>query len=241
VSISYTTQTVGTVRSVTFSQTVTNALSSVTQCNLIVLWAVSSGASAQTVQRPTAALPSGFWHHWKQSLTKLYTATGAEIAVRLGVESYFETDNGARIFLWNVCALESTDAAVGLWRFHRTVRSVNTAWIGQVALGKNDIRVFYMHNKLAVNGVWKVLKRGRGDSYLTAINRACCEEGYEIRFPSNEQEIFPVVWHRFSSRVLPKFSSLTSSSWSLLHYIKCGRRVFTYIVYQQWIFLHTLL
>jgi hypothetical protein len=42
VSISYTTQTVGTVRLVTFSQTVTNAQYSVTQYNLIVLLAVSS-------------------------------------------------------------------------------------------------------------------------------------------------------------------------------------------------------
>jgi len=42
------------------------------QCNLIVLWAVSSGASAQTVQRPTAAPPSGFGLHWIHSLPKLY-------------------------------------------------------------------------------------------------------------------------------------------------------------------------
>jgi hypothetical protein len=33
------------------------------------------------------------------SLTKLYTVTGTEIAVGLGVESYFETGNGARIVL----------------------------------------------------------------------------------------------------------------------------------------------
>ena len=111
VSISYTTQTVRTVRSVTFSQTVTNALSSVTQWNLIVLWAVSSGASAQTVQRPTAALPSGVWHHWIHSLPKLYTETGTGIAVGLVVESYFETGNGARIGLWNMCALESIEDA----------------------------------------------------------------------------------------------------------------------------------
>ena len=133
VSMSYTTQTVGTVRTVTFSQTVTNALSSVTQCNLIVLWAVSSGASAQTVLRPTAALPSGFWHHWIHSLTKLYTAAGSEIAVGLRVEPNFETGNGARICLCNVYALESTEAAVGLRKFHHTVPRVTTAWIEGVA------------------------------------------------------------------------------------------------------------
>ena len=31
-----------------------------------------SGASAQTVHRPTAALASRFWHHWIHSLPKLY-------------------------------------------------------------------------------------------------------------------------------------------------------------------------
>jgi len=42
VSISYTTSAVGTLRSVTFSQTVTKAQSSVTQYNITVLLAVSS-------------------------------------------------------------------------------------------------------------------------------------------------------------------------------------------------------
>ena len=140
VSISYTTQTVGTVRSVTFSQTVTNALSSVTQCNLIVLWAVSSGASAQTVQRPTAALPSGFWHHWMHSLPKLYTETRAEIAVGPGFDSYTEAGNGDRIGLWNVCALESTDAAVGLRSIPRIVSRETPAWIMGVVWGKITFR-----------------------------------------------------------------------------------------------------
>ena len=107
-STSYTTQAVGTVRSVTFSQTVTNALSSVTQCdcvqcNIVVLWAVSSRASAQTVHRPTVAVPSRFWHHRIHSTPKLCTATGTEIALGLGIESYTETGKGARFFFWNMC------------------------------------------------------------------------------------------------------------------------------------------
>ena len=135
-TISKTTQTVGTVRSVTFIKTLTNALSSVTQCNNIVLWAVPSGASAQTVHRPTAALPSRFWHYWIHSLPILYTPTGTEIAVGLGVESYFETGNGVRIGFWIFCALEPNDANVGLRTFHRTVCRVTTAWIERVAWGK---------------------------------------------------------------------------------------------------------
>ena len=117
VSISYSTQTVGTVRSVIFSQTVTHALSSVTQCNLIVLWVVSSGASAQTLQRPTAVLPSGFWHRWIQSLTKLYTATGTWIAVGLGVESYFETSNGAGFFFCKICVHLNQLTMLIVWEY----------------------------------------------------------------------------------------------------------------------------
>jgi len=59
--------------------------------------------SAQTVHRPTAAVPSRFWHHWIHSTPKLYTATGTEIALGLGVESYTETGKGARFGFWNMC------------------------------------------------------------------------------------------------------------------------------------------
>jgi hypothetical protein len=102
--------------------------------------AVSSCASAQTAHRPTAALPSRFWHHWIHSLPILYSVTGTEIAVGLEVESCFETDNGARIGLWNVCVLESNDAAVGLRKFHRTLCRVTTVWIERVVWGKITIR-----------------------------------------------------------------------------------------------------
>jgi hypothetical protein len=108
----------------------------------ILLWAVSSSASAQTVHRLTAALASGFWRHWIQSLTKLYTRTGPEISDGLAAESYFETGNVATIVLWNVCALETTDAAVGLRCFHRIVRRMTTAWIEQIAWGEITIRQF---------------------------------------------------------------------------------------------------
>jgi len=116
--------------------------------------------STQTVHRPTAALPSGFWHHWIHSLPKLYTATGTEIAVGLGVELNFETGNGAWIGFWNVCALESNDAAVGLRSIHRTVCTVTTEWIEQVALGKDNIQVVYMQNRDGDGGWEGVQKEG---------------------------------------------------------------------------------
>ena len=89
------------------------------QCNFIGLWAVSSGASAQTVQRPTVAIPSVFWRHWIHSIPKLYTAAGTEIVVGLGVGLYIESDKGARISFWNVGVYETTDAAVSMRRSNR--------------------------------------------------------------------------------------------------------------------------
>ena len=57
-----------------------------------------------------------------------------------------------------MCALESNDAAVGLRSIHRTVCTVTTEWIEQVALGKDNIQVVYMQNRLTVNGNWKMFK-----------------------------------------------------------------------------------
>ena len=81
---------------------------------VVWLWAVSSGASGQTVQRPTVTLPSGFWRHWRACLPRSYIPTGSEIAVSLGVELYLRIDNGARIYFWKACALVSTGGFVGL-------------------------------------------------------------------------------------------------------------------------------
>jgi hypothetical protein len=140
VSISYTTQAVCTVRSVTFSQTVTNThVFSHSMQSYCALSCVKQ-YSAQTVQIPTAAVPSGVWHRWIHSLPKLYIATGPEIAVGLGIEPHFETGNGTRISFRSVCALELTDASVGLIRFYRIVCGVTTAWIEQVAWGKITFR-----------------------------------------------------------------------------------------------------
>ena len=68
-----------------------------------------------------------------------------------------------------MCALESTDAAVCLISFHRIVCRVTTAWIEQVALGKDNIQVVYMHNRLTVIGVGKVFKMRGVHKYLQLI------------------------------------------------------------------------
>ena len=57
-----------------------------------------------------------------------------------------------------MCALESTDEAVGLRSFRRIVCRVTTVWIEQVALGRDNIQVVYIHNRLTVLGVWTVFK-----------------------------------------------------------------------------------
>ena len=44
-----------------------------------------------------------------------------------------------------MCALESTDASFGLRLFHCNICRVNKTWIEQVALGKDNIQVVYMH------------------------------------------------------------------------------------------------
>jgi hypothetical protein len=78
-----------------------------------------------------------FWHCLVgniHSLPKLYTATEPEIAVELGIESYFETDNGARIGFGIVCALESTDVSVGQRSIHRIRCRVTAAWTEGLAL-----------------------------------------------------------------------------------------------------------
>ena len=107
---------------------------------VIWLWAVSSGASAQTVQRPTVVLPSGFWRHWIHSLPKLYTATGTEIVVGLGVDSYCETDDGDRIYFWNACALVSTAVYAGRRRF--CCIKIWMTWAGSSSwLDKNNVQL----------------------------------------------------------------------------------------------------
>jgi len=116
-----------------------------------------------------------------------------------------------------VCALESTDAAVGLRRFHRTVCRVTTAWIEQVALGKDNLQLDNMHRRLTVNCVWKVLKRGGGVHNILQLTERVVKKNMRYDFLQNKQEIFPVLGHRSSNRVLPNINSLTSSSRSLLH------------------------
>ena len=59
-----------------------------------------------------------------------------------------------------MCALESNDAAVGLRSIHRTVCTVTTEWIEQVALGKDNIQVVYMQNRDGDGGWEGVQKEG---------------------------------------------------------------------------------
>ena len=135
---------------------------------VIWLWAVSSSASAQTVQRPTVALPSGFWPHWIHSIPKLYTATGTGIVVGLGVGLYIVTDDGDRIYFWNACALVLTDACVGLriiycitsWK----IRNVQYSWFS-----KNNVLLVYTKKSLTVNGGLNYVPKEKV-SFLTAIN-----------------------------------------------------------------------
>jgi len=68
---------------------------------------VSSGASAQTVQRPTAALQSGF-DFIEYTAFPNYTTDGPEIAVVLKDEVYRKSDNEASTDL----SLVSFDACV---------------------------------------------------------------------------------------------------------------------------------
>jgi hypothetical protein len=64
-----------------------------------------------------------------------------------------------------VCALESTDAAVGLSRGHIIVSRV-TIVDGESGVGKDNIQVVYMYNRLTVKGVWKVFRRREIHNYL---------------------------------------------------------------------------
>jgi len=58
------------------------------------------------------------------------------------------------------------------------------------------------------------------------------KNGYELRVYSNQQEIISVLVHGSSNRVLLNFDFLSTFSWPTLHYTKCARRVFTYILYK---------
>jgi len=43
---------------------------------------------------------------------------------------------------------------------------MTTVWIEQVALGKDNIQVVYMHNRLTVNDVWKVFQMRGVHKYM---------------------------------------------------------------------------
>jgi hypothetical protein len=113
---------------------------------VVWLWAVWSAASTQTVQRPTVALPSVFWRHWIHSLPKVHTATGTLIAVGLAVDSYSETDNGARIYFWNARAVVSTVSCAGLRRLSCII--ILLAWnLRSSRFAKNNVLLDYKHKR----------------------------------------------------------------------------------------------
>jgi len=87
--------------------------------------------STQTVHRPTAALPSGFWHHWIYSLPIFYTATGTEFPVELGVEIYGKPDNEASIDFWNIC-VPASFYPVSVREILLYYNMDDTSWTGHV-------------------------------------------------------------------------------------------------------------
>ena len=165
---------------------------------------MSSGASGQTVQRPTVGLRSGFWRHWIHSIPKLYTATRNEIVVWLVGDLYSGTDNGDRIYFWNASTLESPAVRAGRRIF--CCITVWMIWAGRSSwLNKNNVQLIYIYNVLPWMAAWIVFQMRKINIKLRLIYYSWTKGNV---MTSNYLEIFPVRRHDYSHMLLLKCDSL---------------------------------
>jgi hypothetical protein len=192
------------------------------QCNLIVLWAVTSGASAQTVPRPTVALPSGFWLYWIQIIhpTGLKLKLDWEMRYILNL-TMKPVPISEEFVLW--CHL--TPASV---RENSTVLQHGWDEVDEACwLVKNNVQVLYMHKSLTVKDVRKNVQKREIHNKLQLTECIWMNENGITR---NTGHTFPILVNGSSNKQILDSDSLSSSSWSTLHYTKCVRRIVIYIV-----------
>jgi hypothetical protein len=94
-------------------------------------------------------------------------------------------------------------------------------------LVKNNIQVLYIHKRLTVKDVKKMFQRREIHIKLQLTECSWMNENEVTR---NTGEIFPILVDGSSNKQILQSDSLSSSSWSPLHYTKCVRRIVIYIL-----------
>jgi len=182
---------------------------------------VSSGASAQTVQRPTASLPSGFWLHWKHSLKNYTHRQGLKLQLdwemRYIVNLTMKPVPISEIFvLW--CHLTPVSVREDSTVLHHGWDEMDEAcW-----LVKNNVQLLYMHKALPWRMLGKMFQRRQIHNKLQLTE---CIWMNKNEITRNTGEIFPVLVNGSSNKQILQSNSLSFSSWSTLHYTKRARRI----------------
>jgi len=94
-------------------------------------------------------------------------------------------------------------------------------------LVKNNVQVLYMHKSLPWNMLGKMFQRKEIHNKLQLTE---CSWMNESEITRNTGEIFPILVNGSSNKQILQSNSLSSSSWSTLHYTKCVRRIVIYIL-----------
>jgi len=101
-----------------------------------------------------------------------------------------------------------------------------------ICLGKDGIQVAYMSNNLTLKAARSCPKRREVHNKLQ-LTRDLWTNKNDIVFSSDQEEKFPLLGNASSKKLLLKCYSISSSIWPSLHYTNF---VFTYILYQQYLF-----
>jgi len=154
-----------------------------------------------------------------------YTTDRPEIAVGLRYEIYRKPDNETSIVFWNICALVSFDACV---REDSTLLQHGWHELDEACwLVKGNIQVLYMHK----TSLWWMLgKMFQRKEIHNKLQLTECSWMNKNEITRNTGEIFPILVNGSSIKQILESNSLSSSSWSTLHYTKCVRRIAIYIL-----------
>jgi len=94
-------------------------------------------------------------------------------------------------------------------------------------LVKNNVQVLYMHKALTWKMLGKMFQRREIHNKLQLTE---CSWMNKNEITRNTGEIFPIVVNGSYIKQILESNSLSSSSWSTLHYTKCYQRIVIYIL-----------